>query len=247
MAGAPDGRFSVDRDGDRVAISFDDGVMNLLSGDALEEMSVVLTALRKDSVSETRPLRMITFRSLRPNLFAAGADMKEMSAFSGFDAEELARLGQEVFAALEQLPAITVALIDGDCFGGALDFAMAFDLRLATARSRFSHPGARLGIVTGYGGTSRWRKLLDCSGARALFLGNAVIDAPVALEMGLVDRMVDGFEPELTRLAQLEPASIRLVNELTSRAFRLTQRELALLAERLGNVYAARDLTKSSS
>lgn len=246
MAGTPDGRFSVDRDADRVAISFDDGGMNLLSREALEEMRALLAALRKDSVSETQPVRMITFRSLRPNLFAAGADMKEMSAFSGFDAEGLARLGQEVFAALEQMPSITVALIDGDCFGGALDFAMAFDLRLATARSRFSHPGARLGIVTGYGGTSRWRKLLDASGARALFLGNAVLDAPVALEMGLVDRIADDFEPDLTRLAQLDPASVRLVNELTSRAHRLTQRELALLTDRLGNVYAARGIARFS-
>jgi len=237
MAGAPDGRFSVDRDADRVAVSFDDGGMNLLSRHALEEMSVLLTALRKDSVSETRPVRMITFRSTRPHLFAAGADMKEMSAFSGFNAEGLARLGQEVFAALEQLPAITVALIDGDCFGGALDFAMAFDLRLATARSRFSHPGARLGIVTGYGGTTRWRKLLDGSGARALFFGNAVLDASVALEMGLVDRIADDFEPELTRLAQLDPASVRLVNELTNHAPALSQRELALVAERLGSLY----------
>ena len=226
------GRFRVTRAGERVTISFDDGGMNLLSRDALEELRQCLAVLRGEAGS-----RVIAFRSLRPSLFAAGADMKEMSAFSGLDAEALARLGQEVFTAIETLPAMTVALIDGDCFGGALDLAMAFDLRLATARSRVSHPGARLGIVTGYGGTSRWRRLLAISNARALLLGNEVIHADAALSMGLIDRIVEDFESELTRLERLDPSSVALVKELTNHADRLSQQELALLAERLGSLY----------
>ncbi|MEO6259473.1 MAG: enoyl-CoA hydratase/isomerase family protein, partial [Thermoanaerobaculia bacterium] len=149
--------FRVDRDGSRVTVWFDDGGMNLLSRAALEELSLLLNSLRTELLAGAGAVRVIAFQSPRPRLFAAGADMKEMSLFSGQEAERLSRLGQEVFRALAELSAVTVAWIDGDCFGGALDLAMAFDLRLATPRSRFSHPGARLGIVTGYGGTSRWR------------------------------------------------------------------------------------------
>ena len=87
---------------------------------------------------------------------AAGADMAEMARFTPLDAYEFARLGQETFAAIERMPCLTIATIDGDCFGGALD-----------------------------------------------------------------------------------PATLRMVKELTIHCDRLTQRELLTLAERLGALYNA--------
>lgn len=204
-------------------IVFDDGGMNLLSSDALRELRDVVAGLASCPV--------VTFRSGRPNVFAAGADMAEMQRFTPAQAAEFARLGQETFAAIEALPCLTVAVIDGDCYGGALDLILAFDLRLATERSRFSHPGAKLGIVTGFGGTSRWRRVLDPRAARRLFLGNEILDAQQAREMGLVDAF--GEPP----IPPLDAATVRMVKELTIHGGRLTQRELVLLAERLGEVY----------
>jgi enoyl-CoA hydratase len=163
---------------------------------------------------------------------AAGADMSEMAQFSPRDAEEFARLGQETFAAIERLPMLTIAHIDGDCFGGALDLILAFDLRFASERSRFSHPGAKLGIVTGFGGTSRWRKVIDSRAARRLFLANDTLSAADALSLGLIDAV--GDVPEIPRL---DPATVQMVKELTIHGQRLSQRELVLLAERLTAVY----------
>ncbi|HJQ40977.1 MAG TPA: enoyl-CoA hydratase/isomerase family protein [Thermoanaerobaculia bacterium] len=160
---------------------FDDGGMNLLSSSALLS---IRDALPTDA-------SLFIFRSGRPHIFAAGADMAEMQRFSASDAWEFASLGQEVFEAIERLPCLTVALIDGDCFGGALDLVLAFDVRFATPRSRFAHPGARLGIVTGFGGTSRWRRVISRPAANQLFLANRVLSAEEALKMKLVDRVAD--------------------------------------------------------
>jgi enoyl-CoA hydratase len=222
-------RFSSTSSQGRLAISFDDGGMNLLSRQALQELRLTLPA---EGFQE-----IVTFSSARPGLFAAGADMAEMSRFAAAAADELARLGQEVFSLIEALPSITVALIDGDCFGGALDLAMAFDLRFATPRSRFSHPGARLGIVTGYGGTSRWRRLFDRSAARKLFLGNPVVAAGEAQQLGLVDIVSENFASELDRLAALDPATTRFLKELAPRAERLGHHELDLLSSRLWQLH----------
>src|SRR5687767_10129847 len=108
---------------DRVEIVFDDGGMNLLSSSALDELSSVISA------AEVTNAGLLVFRSGRPGLFAAGADMAEMRAFSPSEAEAFASKGQELFERIEKLVAITVAIIDGDCFGGALDLALSFDLR----------------------------------------------------------------------------------------------------------------------
>ncbi|HYM59733.1 MAG TPA: enoyl-CoA hydratase/isomerase family protein, partial [Thermoanaerobaculia bacterium] len=183
------------------------------------------------------PIQILLFRSSHPHIFAAGADMSEMRRFTPLEAAEFARLGQETFAEIERLPMATVAIIDGDCFGGALDLVMSFDLRFATPRSRFSHPGSRLGIVTGFGGTSRWRKILDRAAARTLFLGNPVMSAAEAKEIGLVDRVGDDFSADLDRIESLDASTLQFVKELTIHADRLSRSELLLVAERLGHIY----------
>ena len=193
--------------------------MNLLSSDALRRL--------RESLPATGPF---IFRMSR----AAGADMNEMRRFTAAEAEEFSRLGQETFEAIERLPFLTVVAIDGDCFGGALDLAMAFDLRYATPRSRFAHPGAKLGIVTGFGGTSRWRKVMSPAAARRLFLANATLTAEEAHAAGLVD--VIG-EPDVERLGALDPNVVRMLKELARHAGRLSQSEALRLAQRLGELY----------
>jgi enoyl-CoA hydratase/carnithine racemase len=201
-------------------IVFDDAGMNLLSSDALRELRDILDDIAVQS--------FVVFRSGRERLFAAGADMAEMQRFTAWEAHDFARLGQEVFATLERLPCLTVALIDGDCFGGALDLVLAFDLRFATPRSRFSHPGARLGIVTGFGGTSRWRRTMTRPAAHQLFLVNDVFSAEEALALQLVDRVHEEHERELARVATLDVA---LVKQLTNRAERLSRSQLLRLSQ----------------
>src|ERR1051326_3994790 len=195
-------------------IVLDDGGMNLLS-------SAMLRSIRAQLPSSGS---VLVLRSGRDHIFAA-------------EAEEFARLGQELFAAIERLPMITVALIDGDCFGGALDLVLAFDLRFATPRARFAHPGARLGIVTGFGGTSRWRKAIDRAAARRLFLGNERLSAAEAMEVGIVDRVAESFDDELRRLETLDAATVSVMKELSRHADALSQQELMLRAERLRALY----------
>jgi enoyl-CoA hydratase len=179
----------------RAEFVFDDGGMNLLSSSALRAIRAALPA----------DASLFLFRSGRPNLFAAGADMAEMQRFTAWDAWEFARLGQELFDDIERMPCITIALIDGDCFGGALDLALTFDFRFATPRSRFAHPGSRLGIVTGFGGTSRWRGVLSRRAANQLFLANRVLTASEALELDLVDRVSESHDDAIERAAALDP------------------------------------------
>ena len=109
--------------------------------------------------------------------------------------------------------------IDGDCFGGALDLILAFDLRFATPRSRFAHPGARLGIVTGFGGTSRWRKVLSRRGREsAVSRQSRALRERGAGELGLVDR-VGGIARRRDRaMAGSIRRTMRMVKELVLRA-----------------------------
>lgn len=220
-------RFRRTDDEHRVHVVFDDGAMNLLSSDALRELRSAVSSLATSHQS------LLTFSFAR----SAGADMNEMAQFSPEDARRFSREGQEVFRAVERLPMLTVVLIDGDCFGGALDLAMAFDLRFATPRSRFSHPGSRLGIVTGFGGTSRWRKIVGRPAANALLLANRTLTAGEAQRIGLVDRVAGDHEDELQRLESLDPSTTQFLKTLTLHAPSLSRSQLLVLASRLGELY----------
>jgi len=211
-------------------IVLDDGGMNLLS-------SSMLHWLRRQVSDVPASTRVVLLRSARPGLFAAGADMNEMRGFSATDADAFSHLGQDVFSAIERLPCATVVVIDGDCFGGALDLALAFDLRFATPSSRFSHPGARLGIVTGFGGTSRWRDVIPPTAASRLFLANETLTAHEARAIGLVDGVDHSFDDELARAEKLDPARTRFVKEIKRHGRRLTSAQRVLLAERLAALY----------
>ena len=222
-------RFATNHDGNRVDILFDDGGMNLLSSAALSELG--------NAVSDLPATKMLVFRSGRAGLFAAGADMVEMRNFSRSDARDFAEAGQTLFARIEKLPCLTVVVIDGDCFGGALDLALSFDVRIASLRSRFAHPGAKIGIATGFGGTSRWRKLINTPAAHKLFIANQTLTAGDAREIGLIEEVTDDPEAVLRRLDSADPQTVRLIKELTAHAPDLSRSQLLLLARRLGNLY----------
>jgi enoyl-CoA hydratase/carnithine racemase len=125
----------------------------------------------------------------RDGVFASGADLRQIAALTAADAADFARKGQRLMVAVSQLT--TVAAIDGQCYGGALDLTLACGRRVASPRSTFCHPGARLGIITGWGGTQRLPRLIGEAAALEMFLTAEPITAENALRVGLIDELSD--------------------------------------------------------
>jgi len=224
-------RFHLAVEDSRLVITFDDGGMNLLGTAALLELRSLIASLPE--------ARLVVFRSGRPRIFAAGADMDEMSRFHGADAATFSELGQTLFDHISRLPLITIAVIDGDCFGGALDLTLAFDFRLSTSRSRFSHPGSKIGIVTGFGGTSRWATTVSPSIARRLFLANEIFTAAEARDAGLVDEIIEADRVDFSQFQGRTRSEVRLIKELTAHSAALTATQSLLFARRLGQLYSS--------
>ncbi|MGH9907816.1 MAG: enoyl-CoA hydratase/isomerase family protein [Pyrinomonadaceae bacterium] len=98
------------------------------------------------------------------DVFASGADLQELSQLDNQSASEFSKLGQELFQLIADARQLTIAAIDGFCIGGALDLALACDIRFASSSAVFAHPGARLGIITGWGGTQRLPRIIGRHG-----------------------------------------------------------------------------------
>lgn len=121
--------------------------------------------------------------------FASGADLREIADVNGDPAHAFAARGQDLMARIGALPQLTIAAINGYSFGGALDLALACDRRISSPEATFAHPGASLGIITGWGGTQRLPRLVGTAIALEMFFTASPIDARRALKIGLVDEI----------------------------------------------------------
>ena len=122
--------------------------------------------------------------------FASGAEISELAELSAADAFEISRTGQRVFRAIEISAKPVVATIRGFCMGGGLDLALACQVRIAAPDAVFAHPGGALGLLTGWGGTQRLRRLIGRGRALELLTTGLKITAQEGLDGGLVSRIV---------------------------------------------------------
>jgi len=135
--------------------------------------------------------------------FAAGADIAEMRGLGPSQAEAFSRLGHEAFAALEALAVPTIAAVNGFALGGGCELACACDWIHASTRARFGQPEVALGLLPGFGGTTRLVRRVGVAWAKELVLGGEPIDAETALRIGLANRL---FEPDALLDAALAAA-----------------------------------------
>jgi enoyl-CoA hydratase len=148
--------------------------------------------------------------------FAAGADIAEMRSFSALDAEAFSRAGHAALAALEDLGVPTIAAVNGYALGGGCELALACDWIYAARKARFGQPEVKLGILPGFGGTSRLLRRVGPAWAKELVLGGEPIGAEEAARIGLVNRVFDDAEAALAgaletaqAVAQRAPLAVR--------------------------------------
>jgi len=152
--------------------------------------SATLNELRNAVSSQTarEKLTAIIFTGM-DDVFASGADIRELAQLDTAAAFEFARFGQKLFQTIADARQVTIAAINGYCMGGALDLALACDIRIAAPQALFAHPGARLGIVTGWGGTQRLPRLIGRTCALDVLLSARLIESQEALEIGLITHL----------------------------------------------------------
>jgi enoyl-CoA hydratase len=156
---------------------------NPLSRNTLGELQIAVANITRDTAA-------VVFTG-SDDVFASGADIRELRQLKADEALEFSQLGQELFDAISKLNQVSIAAINGYCIGGALDLALACDIRVASSRAVFAHPGTRLGIITGWGGTQRLPRVVGRTRALELLLTARRIDSREANEMGLVTGVAD--------------------------------------------------------
>ena len=164
-----------------------DRKVNLLDSDALASLRRVLDTLKKRA--DASYPRALVLTSGKEGNFVAGADVNEFDTIeTPADAEAKVKDAQNLFQEWSELSFPTVAAINGACLGGGTELALALRYRIAADKGvTIGLPEVQLGILPGFGGTTRLPRLVGLVPALGLLLTGRTLDSRRARRMGLID------------------------------------------------------------
>lgn len=141
-----------------------------------------LLAIAGDAAAEGARALVLTGAG---RVFSAGADLDEARAGLATDL-----VWERLSGAIDDLPCLTIAALNGTLAGGAFGMALACDIRLAVPAASFFYPVMRLGFLPQPSDPGRLAALIGPARAAMILMAGAKIPAEVALAWGLIERIV---------------------------------------------------------
>ena len=159
-------------------------------------------------VNANRLVRAMVLTGAGGKAFAAGTDISQFRAFdSPEDAITYEGRIDRVLGALETCRVPTIAAIAGACTGGGAGIAGCCDLRIAADNARFGLPIARtLGNCLSMSNYSRFAALIGPARLKEMIFTARLVEAPEALQIGLVSEIVENPDNLISRAEELARA-----------------------------------------
>src|SRR5579859_2637649 len=143
-------------------------------------------------------VRCVIFRGAGTEAFAAGADISEFEKVRSARGAvaEYDDLLDRVLHSIQDARKPSVAMIYGYCIGGGLEIALACDLRYCGESAQFGIPAAKLGLAYNVEGHKRLIETVGHARTREIMFLGRRYSAAEALQMGLVERVLEDAELE---------------------------------------------------
>ena len=181
--------------------------------------------------------------------FISGADIAELAKQSVITGVEKSKLGQRVLNGIEKCPKPVIAAINGFCFGGGFELALACHWRYASDNATMGLTEATLGISPGYGGTQRLARLIGRGKALEMMCTGARIDATQALSHGIVNKVVKVEEllgvakASINEIAKCGPIAVQFCIQALNRGLETSLGQgLSLEADLFGLISSTKDM-----
>ncbi|MGZ4211159.1 MAG: enoyl-CoA hydratase-related protein [Actinomycetota bacterium] len=167
-------------------------VLNAMSVDLCDDLLAALDAVGRDN-----RCRVVVLTGAGRG-FCSGLDLDDHGVLPNIDGLTVPRLGplamrhySRLTPAMRRVPQPIIAAINGPAYGGGMCLALAADIRIAGASALFNATGLVNGLTsTELGASWLLPRLIGASHANDILLTGRVVDAPEALRLGLVSRIV---------------------------------------------------------
>jgi len=168
--------------------------------DMLDDLEDAFGNIRKDSA-----IRAVIIYGAGESAFSSGGDIDSIfQDLSPKKAAVFVRRIQDVFSMQEEIPAAVISAINGYCFGGGFEIALASDIRIASKSAYMGLPEVGVGILSGAGGTQRLMRYIGSrTVANEMLLTGKKLKADEALACGLVSSVYETNEELLLEARKL--------------------------------------------
>jgi enoyl-CoA hydratase/carnithine racemase len=175
---------------------------NAFDGALVEATGAALRAAADDPA-----VRCVVVRGAGP-MFSSGMDLGSLAALAGAPEHLRAFRSRclEAWNLAEEMTKPTICQIHGACIGGAMELALACDLRVVAADAVVGLPETRVGLIPDVGGSSRLPAVVGLGRAKELIMTGKLIGGEEAERIGLANRIAPADE--------LDEATGALVDEL---------------------------------
>jgi enoyl-CoA hydratase/carnithine racemase len=191
--------------------------LNALSGELSTALNEALSRIAED------PSVRVVVLSGAGRAFCSGGDLgaigKGREQNKTDELGPILRSGMQAVLKMRLMPQPVIAAVNGPAAGAGMNVALAADIRIAADNATFGQTFSRVGLYPDYGGTYFLPQLVGPSVAAELFYTGEMIDAPTALRLGIVNRVVPlaQLEAEVKTLAQKiaqgPPLAIRAIKK----------------------------------
>jgi len=223
--------------------------LNALNKTVIEELGAAI-----DEVNSKSDIRSAIITGSGQKAFVAGADISEFTSLSADGGKALAQKGQDlVFSKIENSSKPIIAAVNGFALGGGCELAMSCHFRIASDNAKFGQPEVNLGLIPGYGGTQRLVQLIGKGRAMELLLTGNMLDAPTALQYGLVNHLVSQEEllnktkAILAIINSKAPLAIAACIKAANAVFDETKNGLALEIDLFGTLFDTADAKEGAA
>ncbi len=236
----------VERDGPVAWVLLDrPEVLNALSTELLDQLDTAFRTVEADP-----ELRAVVLAGAG-SVFAAGADIAEMSRKTPQEGVEFGFAGQRVAERIERCRLPVIAFVEGYALGGGLELALAADFIVAAEGSQLGLPEVTVGIHPGMGGATRISRLIGRGNAKLLVYTGVPVDAKEAHRLGFVARIVPAStaRDEVAKLAQTiasrAPLGVRWIKQVIDRGMDASLASaLHMEGESAGRTFSTSDRTE---
>ena len=182
--------------------------MNCMNFEMIQTLKDIVEASNFDMST-----RVILITGAKPpagkkSSFSAGADLIERRTFTEDQVRRFIVTIRDTLTTVEKAKVPVIAVINGYAFGGGTELALACDLRIASTEALMGLTETSLAVIPGGGGTQRLTRIVGIAKAKELIYTARRINAQTALEIGLVNQVV---EPE-----NLMDRALSIANEIAN-------------------------------
>jgi enoyl-CoA hydratase/carnithine racemase len=151
----------------------------------------LILAIREalEAAAADRDVQCVVVRGAGP-MFSSGMDFHGLAGLAADPARlrEFRRPILDTWNLLEEMAKPTICQVHGACIGGAMELALACDLRVMAADALIGMPETRVGLIPDVGGCSRLPAVVGLGRAKELVMTGRMIDGTEAERIGLVNR-----------------------------------------------------------